>query len=127
MKRIFFCIILLIFIVSCGDDATPVNASAVRFSNGLLDITFGTSGTTHIDFGGNDYGRSLAVDSSNNVYICGYTDKNADHDFAITKIKYNGDVDTTFGASGKVVTDFGSGNDHCNELIIDSSGKIMAV
>ena len=48
----------------------------------------------------------------------------SNYDFAIAKYTSAGILDTTFGTSGEVTTDFGSGSDIPYGIALDSSGNI---
>ena len=112
--------LLAIFIVA----STKINAA-----DGDLDTSFNSSGalpgTATTGLGsGNDYVNGIALDSSGNIYLGGSTWNGSNYDFAIAKYTSAGILDTTFGTSGEVTTDFGSGNDIPYGIALDSSGNI---
>ncbi len=80
--------------------------AAPALAPGDLDTTFGTGGKLTTDFGGNDQGFSVVMQSDGKMVVAGYSDG----DFALARYNANGTLDTTFGTGGKVVSDFG-GND----------------
>ena len=68
-------------------------------TNGDLDPSFGANGKVIIDFSGNsgDEGYSLQLDKLGNIYVAGSSYLNGSHDFAVIKLKPNGNLDNTFG------------------------------
>ena len=67
--------------------------------NGVLVTSFGANGKVIIDFSGNsdDEGYSLQLDKLGNIYVAGSSYLNGSHDFAVIKLKPNGNLDNTFG------------------------------
>ncbi len=99
------------------------DVALVRYnSNGTLDTTFSGDGklTTAIGIG-DDYGRSVAVQSDGKIVVAGTTDG----DFAIVRYNSNGTLDTTFDTDGKVITSFDSGDDSAQSIAVQSDGKIV--
>ena len=95
-------------------------------SDGKLDRTFGTKGIVTTDFGsGDDWGQSLAIDSQGRLIVAGYSNNGNDDDFALARYKSDGKLDRTFGTKGIVTTNFGSGNDYGDSLVIDSKGRLV--
>ena len=98
----------------------------VRFNtDGSLDITFGGTGKVTADFGKNDYGESVAMQSDGKILVAGTSQKGADSSFAIVRYLGDGSLDTSFGGMGKVTTDFGSLTNYANSLVVQSDGKIV--
>lgn len=70
---------------------------------------------------------ALQVQSDGKILAAGYSNASGSNDF--TLIRYNGGastLDNTFGSSGKILTDIGSGsNDQALAMKIQSDGKIV--
>ena len=105
----------------------------VRYtSTGALDTSFGTTGRVTIDldgvadFGGGDYGRSIAVQSDGKILVAGYCYNGSNNDFALVRFTSTGALDTSFGGgTGKVITAVGSGNDYGNSMVLQNDGRIV--
>src|ERR1043166_4463159 len=86
----------------------------VRYNyNGTLDTTFNTTGKVVTDFNGtSDRIWGLALQSDGKIVAVGETVKpvTLDNDVAIARYTTAGALDTTFGGTGKVTTDYLAGN-----------------
>ncbi len=104
--------------------------SLVRYtSEGELDTSFG-NGTgkiiTDIDSGANDYGASLKVLSNGKILFAGTTNKGINRDIALVRYNPNGDIDSSFGTQGKVITDVGVYTlDQVTSLQVKDNGKLI--
>lgn len=96
-------------------------------TNGTLDTSFDITGTTVTDFGGNDEAYSLLLQSDGKAIVLGTTDVNGDRDFALARYDANGNLDTSFGTAGKVITDFAGFNDDAYAATLQADGKILVV
>jgi uncharacterized delta-60 repeat protein len=97
-------------------------------TNGSQDTaTFGGgAGKVTTNIGGDDPGRSVAIQSDGKIVTAGYTNVGGSLDFAIARYSTTGVLDTsTFGTNGKVITDFGGGPDTAQSVAIQSDGKIV--
>src|SRR5262245_31560230 len=97
----------------------------VRYtSDGRVDTTFGTSGTGMVltDFAqSDDEIRAIALQSDGKIVVAGMSDVA----FALARYLPNGQLDTSFGAGGKVTTTFGNaGSAQAVGVAIQSDGKI---
>lgn len=93
-------------------------------SNGVLDLSFGGSGTGFVTSDltpGSDIGQSLAIDGAGNLYLAGY----ANSDFAVARYTPSGVLDASFGTGGLVTTDFGSSSDIGKGITLDGSGNVI--
>jgi len=100
-------------------------ALARYYSNGSLDTTFGTNGKVTTDFGGiYESGRSLALQQDGKVVVAGSSVISLFNDFVLARYDANGTLDASFGAGGKVITDFGVSAD-VSSLAMQPDGKIL--
>ena len=96
----------------------------VRYlSNGSPDPSFGTGGITMVSLAsGNDYPKGIFVRPDGRIVVAGA----ANTDFGVVRLNADGSPDTTFGANGKVITDFGTGTfDYAEAALVQSDGKIV--
>jgi uncharacterized delta-60 repeat protein len=105
-------------------------------SNGTLDTSFGTSGKVTTDFAGtNDVPSepsAIALQGDGKIVVMGQTlvgvsqsDGALVYDFALARYNSNGTLDTSFGTSGKVTTDFAGGNDLPHSVAVQPDGNIV--
>jgi uncharacterized delta-60 repeat protein len=124
-----------------SDDNTDFAFALARYqADGTLDATFGNQGkvVTNIsnpsDF--NIYYReslnALAIQKDGKIVATGTAFLNFTQSMDFTTIRYNGDgsLDTSFGTSGRVFTNFSTTtpsdpNDSAGEVFIQSDGKIV--
>ncbi len=80
--------------------------------------------------GTDDGGFAMVLQPDGKIVVGGYAvdPVNLDKEFAVVRYNYNGTLDTTFGGTGKVVTDFGTNtSDRIWGITIQSDNKIVAV
>lgn len=107
-------------------DGQPVFAAARYSSAGILDTTFGVSGTTIAIIGDFAVGNALAIDASNRIVIAGYAISSGIHQIAVARYTANGTLDGSFGTSGVVLYDIPSGDiDHGLGVAIQADGQIV--
>jgi uncharacterized delta-60 repeat protein len=94
---------------------------------GGLDTTFGSGGKTTVDFNGDyDLGDSLAIDASSNIIVGGSARVSGSDRVALTRLNAtNGNLDTSFGTSGKVVDTQIYSYYYYFDLALDGAGKIV--
>ena len=117
-------------------------AFAKYFENGQLDTTFGKNGYVVTDLS-NDYNifgtqgfdlylyssfKINAIDNNNNIILSGYIGNYVNYDIFVARFLPNGQIDTTFGTNGIVISDF-SGNDSSQEysVVVDKRNNIIVV
>ena len=100
--------------------------------NGSLDSTFGSSfGTLGTSISSrDDVATGIAIQLNGLILASGFAGapgelQTGSADFALVRYKSKGKLDMTFGAGGKVVTDFFGGADMANAIALQSDGKIV--
>jgi uncharacterized delta-60 repeat protein len=94
-------------------------------SNGSLDPTFGTGGKVITDATATpDGGYDVAVTSNGKIVVGGGTSFGAS-DFLVIRYNSDGSLDSSFGGSGIVTTDFG-GSDSAFAIALTADGKVTA-
>jgi uncharacterized delta-60 repeat protein len=102
--------------------ATVGDVLLMRFNpDGSRDQTFGFQGVVVTDLGGNDEARALVVQPDGRIVVAGSI---SGADFALVRYEANGLLDVTFGAGGRVATDFG-GVDAGRAVALHANGKIV--
>jgi len=92
--------------------ATGKDFACLRYnSDGTLDGTFGTSGIVTNDgqIGSDDVVYSIAIQADGKIILAGFSDDGTNKNAALIRLNTNGTLDTSFGTSGKVFTDFITG------------------
>ena len=96
----------------------------VRYlANGTLDPSFGTGGIVSVSLASNnDYPKGIFVRGDGKIVVAGAADIN----FGVVRLNANGSLDSTFGTTGKVVTDFGTNTfDYAEAALMQGDGKII--
>jgi uncharacterized delta-60 repeat protein len=116
-----------IVVLGFSNNGTNADFALIRYNaNGTLDNSFGTGGKLTTPIGnGHDYGLSVAIQSDGKIVAAGYSSNGSNNDFAVVRYNSNGTLDTGFGTTGKVTSDFAGGNDRAYSLAIQSDGKIV--
>ncbi|MBN8458981.1 MAG: choice-of-anchor D domain-containing protein [Verrucomicrobia bacterium] len=96
----------------------------VRYlANGTPDPSFGTGGIVVVSLASNnDFPKGIFVRGDGKIVVAGAADIN----FGVVRLNANGSLDTSFGTTGKVVTDFGTNTfDYAEAALMQSDGKII--
>lgn len=115
---------------SPNNNNVSYNFTVVKFNvNGSFANSFGTNGIVQTllpSIGGQL--RSMKLDSSNNIIAVGstYSATNGNENFAMMKYNLSGVLDTQFGNSGVVITDFSGFQDIPFSSIIYDSKIILS-
>ena len=116
---------------SSGD--SNLNFMLMRFRpSGAVDTEFGANGTVITDFYGyQDKLFDVAVDGANRIVAVGHTSTSASlsgFDFALARYTTDGNLDPSFGAGGRVATNFFGFQDTAQGVTIrPSDGAIVVV
>jgi len=109
--------------------------AVVRYNtDGSPDNTFNGSGQVITNFGFKfppdipdeiDYANSVAIQADGKIVVGGYVYTGDYSDYALSRYKTDGTLDSTFDDDGIQITDIGSFNDLGYSLTIQSDGKIL--
>jgi uncharacterized delta-60 repeat protein len=97
-------------------------------SDGRPDASFGTGGKVTTDFFGSyDDAYAVAGQPDGSVVAAGrtLTSERGGSDFALARYRLDGTLDPSFGAGGKVHTDFGGMSDVVKAMVRQPDGKIV--
>jgi len=98
----------------------------VRYnSNGTLDATFGGTGIVITDFGNNEQVDDLVIQADGKIIVEGKTSSLDSSDFLLVRYNSDGSLDSTFGTTGKVITDFGSNTDTATGIVMQTDGRVV--
>jgi uncharacterized delta-60 repeat protein len=106
------------------------NVSSFAFARHLVDgdpdLTFGDSGVQSVSFDGGAYVTAVAIDEDGRIVAVGIrvAGVGANDDFALARLLSDGSLDSAFGASGRVVSDLGGG-DEATDVLIQPDGNIV--
>jgi len=114
-------LLVLPFISTCGGRGGGGTVAAP--ASGSLDSLFGTAGKVTTDLGSTgDRASALVLQPNGKLVAAG----SANGDFTLARYNTDGSLDTSFGAAGKVATDFGSTSDQAFALVLQPDGKLVA-
>lgn len=109
-------------IIVVGYSEKPAQFTIARYSNfGNLDSTFGTGGIVKTAFNGTGFANSVIIQSDGKIVLGGM----AENKFALVRYNSSGQIDSSFGNQGKVLTTIGNSS-AINDITIQSDGKIIA-
>jgi uncharacterized delta-60 repeat protein len=100
------------------DEAMAAVAAAPR--EGDLDTSFSGDDKVTTTFGGTDTAAALALQADGKIVVAGTSNGN----FALTRYRTTGGLDTSFSGDGRVTTNFG-GDDRAYAVALQSDGKIV--
>jgi len=118
-------------VVAVGDKVTAVGRdfAIARYNpNGSLDATFSGDGRQVVNIGVMDQAMGVAIQTDGKIVVAGQT-CNSNYslcDVALARLNTNGTLDTSFSLDGKVITNFGSGDNGGADLSMQGN-KILVV
>ena len=100
----------------------------VRYTvTGALDTSFGNGGKVVTSVGsGKDTGSSIRLQSDGKILQSGSSFGGKSEEFALVRYHVSGALDTSFGSSGRVITEIGVGNDISDSISVQPDGRIVA-
>src|SRR5919197_5084906 len=109
--------------------AFVVSGRTVLAVDGDLDPKFGTDGKVLTDFDhSTDIANAVAIQADGKLIVVGTTYQDNDfstEDFAVARFNPDGTLDKTFGAGGKVQTDFPGLAAVASSVVVQPDGKIV--
>ncbi len=100
--------------------------AVVRYNtNGSLDTSFDSDGKVITNFGGADVALAVAIQTNGKIVASGHATNNSIFDFALARYNSDGSPDTSFGADGKITTDFGN-FEVALDVAVQADGKIVS-
>ena len=93
--------------------------------NGMVDDSFGDNGRviTPLSAGSNT-AHAVGVQNDQKILLAGFLSTTPNHNFAIARYTSTGDLDSSFGIGGKVISDFGE-DDLSFSMAIQPDNKIV--
>jgi len=117
-------------IVLGGDASFPGNndfALVRLFPNGSLDNNFDSDGKVSIPVGElNNRAYGMPLQNDGKIILSGSALGNIINDFALIRIRSNGNLDLDFGTNGKVITPFDTHGNQLKDIRIQPDGTIVA-
>lgn len=110
-------------------NGTNNDIAVVRYTEaGTLDTSFGGTGKVTTPIGiGDDYGRSVLIDSQGRIVVAGHFSNGSNlSDFVVVRYKTDGTLDTSFGGDG-IVTIGQALEEYAYSAVLDGGGKITVV
>jgi uncharacterized delta-60 repeat protein len=124
-----------ILVAGFAGSGTGIDFALVRYNtDGSLDAAFGTNGWVSTDFDNHtDFGHAVGIQSDGKIVLAGNASVTINSHgsrvrrFVVGLVRYNtnGQLDSTFGSSGKVETKIGNSYAYASDLAIQQDGKIV--
>ena len=97
----------------------------VRYNaDGSLDAKFGTGGRVAIGFGKDARAHAVAIQPDGKIAAGGFVENGSSRDAGLARLNADGTVDGSFGAAGRLLTDFG-GRNFASAMAFHPNGKIV--
>jgi uncharacterized delta-60 repeat protein len=114
---------------SWEEGKTETDFALARYkTDGTVDNSFGNAGLVITNVAGSEQGHSVSIQADGKILLGGYNGSIyglARHDFVLARYHVDGNLDQTFGDSGRVATNVGWA-DVCYSIAIQPDGKILA-
>ena len=113
-----------ILVAGTSWNGTNYDFAVLRYdTQGNLDASFGVNGQVNTDFGGTDWGNTVAVQADGKILVAG-TSWNATlgrDESSLVRYNSDGSLDTTFDGDGKASTDIAC----VTKMVMQNDGKIL--
>jgi uncharacterized delta-60 repeat protein len=109
-----------------NDDGTVEDLAVARFNaNGALDTTFGGTGIVITDFGANEHGADIHLQSDGRIVVVGTSSTGDSGSLLLVRYNKDGSLDNTFGDNGKLLGGLGDGSSSGAGIEIQPNGKLV--
>ncbi len=105
-------------------NGTPEILVARYTSDGILDTSFGSNGSTIVEVGNISASNAIAIQSNQQIITGGFSVINGLQSFVLVRLNTDGSLDSNFGNNGVVSTPTGLG-DEAYSLVLQSNGQII--
>ena len=118
--------------VLVGDTSAGASShdfAVARFNpDGSSDASFGVSGKTTVDFGGDDFGFAVGLAPDGRILVAGQTTGAAGvPQFAVARLNADGSPDASFGVGGTFTIPVGQSGGTATAVLLQSDGRIIVV
>jgi len=123
-------ILFLLSIVAVGPKRATAQDIDPQAAGGSLDPSFGTGGIVTTDFFGHAAEpQAVVVQPDGKIVVAGngVASNQNGYDFAVARYNNDGSLDSSFGAGGKVTTDFFQHSDGAASMALQPDGKVVVV
>ncbi|SFL27181.1 cadherin domain-containing protein, partial [Azotobacter beijerinckii] len=111
---------------TAGVDGTSDFALLCFNADGTPDSGFGTGGIVTTPIGaGNDQAYGMTVQADGKILLAGSSYQGGNQAFALVRYNADGSLDTSFGVSGKIITDLGLSHDYAFSVNVQADGSIL--
>lgn len=117
-----------IVVVGFSDALGAIAPAVARYTcNGVLDTSFGSTGTGLVVLPMGGLAQDVTIQEDNKIVIAGVASGVGFFDFMVARLNCDGELDTTFGCdrSGMVRIDFGGTDDTAYAVKVQKDGKIV--
>jgi uncharacterized delta-60 repeat protein len=115
-------------LLAVGSSSVAEITLARYLLDGTPDPDFGSNGRLRLRFGGhNSSGYAVDQQPDGKLLIAGVIAKSGGQDWAVMRLHLSGQIDSTFGTNGSVITDIVDGYESPQDIAIQPDGKIVLV
>jgi uncharacterized delta-60 repeat protein len=112
-------------ILVTGGSSNQIVTARLR-EDGTLDDTFATGGIVSTGVGESSSGAVIVTTPDGRILVGGSGGTVEGRDMVLARYTSNGDLDTTFGSSGVVRTEYGIDSADVEQIVILPTGEILA-
>jgi uncharacterized delta-60 repeat protein len=117
--------VVVLFSVQHGFFSGPIQMGVRRFKeDGTVDMSFGTNGVVELSSAAYNTPGGLVLQPDDKIVVGGATSDGGGYDCVLFRLNTDGSLDISFGAGGKVRTDFGR-SDGIYGVALQPDGKIV--